>query len=99
MSIEIFPTELPRAASEHFSTSILPYITALAEQASGDGQVDVKLVALDRATLVNQGCLSPPHSWLGVGLSQTEIKQDAPLTKRQVLLLGSGYVESIILVC
>jgi hypothetical protein len=85
-TIEILPTELPHAASEHFSTSALPFYRALIAPRLAD---PAHHAALERATLLSQGKLRPKHDWLTAHLPKASSATMSQ--KKRVLLLGSGY--------
>ena len=95
MTIEILPAELPLPSSEHFSACAFPYLESLFAQ-TRTTQQDELLAALHRSTIVKQGQLVEPHTWLSSLLRDqhgTEVSQlDSAGSKKRVLVLGSGLV-------
>ena len=81
MSIDNLPTEMPLEASEYFGASLYPFIVELAK---GNDQHPV----LKGATITTfEGSLTSPHSKL-----TTSLKKHVKVSKKRVLILGSGYV-------
>ncbi|MGQ9490030.1 MAG: bifunctional lysine ketoglutarate reductase /saccharopine dehydrogenase family protein [Anaerolineae bacterium] len=65
MAVDILPSELPRDASESFSTALLAYIPAIA---AADYNVPFEELALPpeikRAVIAHRGQLTPPYQYL-----------------------------------
>lgn len=95
MTIEILPAELPLPSSEHFSACAFPYLESLFAR-SRTSQQDELLAALHRSTIVKQGQLVEPHTWLSSLLQDQPVaavsRSDAAGSQKRVLVLGSGLV-------
>lgn len=111
MSVDILPSEIPLDSSRHFSKKLFPYIRSLVRSQQGKpltADDTINLETLHRGTIVENGKLQEPHSWLAsrvgspTGLldaQPTSTPESPPpvpssngLRKRRVLLLGSGMV-------
>lgn len=79
MAVTNLPCELPREASEKFSKALLPYVPDLVRVAQGGDFETIPVSAIQRATIVYQGRLTPDYSYLARHL-------------RRVLVLGAGKV-------
>ncbi|KAH9461185.1 hypothetical protein Pst134EA_017495 [Puccinia striiformis f. sp. tritici] len=105
ISIEILPSELPKDASEDFSSAIFPYITSLIQSKLSQNAVEVEqpelLHRLKNGMICGDGKLMPQHEGL------TSLLADSPgpeRTKpasnkiqvsgeaRKVVIFGSGLV-------
>ena len=78
---------MPIASSEHFSACALPYLKTLCAPSAAFAD-QRHLAAIDRATLIADGQLSPLHAWLAPSLTAAP----RPPQKKRVLVLGSGLV-------
>ncbi|TVQ66503.1 MAG: hypothetical protein EA360_05345 [Balneolaceae bacterium] len=70
MAVDILPSELPVESSEHFSSSLKPFITELAacDYSAGFDQLGLP-EALKRAVIVHNGELTPSYQYLRKYLS------------------------------
>lgn len=94
MSIEILPSELPVAASQHFSNSSFAYIRSLCGLPEEDSEAaQQRKMSLENAHLIRSGKLEPQHGWLSQNLSGDTAaapSSSVKCTKKKVVLFGSG---------
>lgn len=95
MSIEILPSELPVAASQHFSDSSFAYICSLCGVIEKDSQAaeQQRATSLENAHLIRSGKLQPQHAWLSENLSgETAAAPSSSVgnKRKKVVLFGSG---------
>ena len=65
MAVDILPSELPREASEHFSSALKPFMKSLAEADFNKPFDKLQLpVPLKRATIVHRGELTPGYEYI-----------------------------------
>ncbi|EMD35803.1 hypothetical protein CERSUDRAFT_52831 [Gelatoporia subvermispora B] len=102
MAVDILPSALPREASQHFSSRLMPYLTALIEsrRSRGQGVDNEKLGAVMKAVVARDGVLAEQHRWLQTPLGIWKASKEAGaanigagvVPKKKVLMLGSGMV-------
>ncbi|RUP47188.1 Saccharopine dehydrogenase-domain-containing protein, partial [Jimgerdemannia flammicorona] len=92
MAIDILPTELPLESSQHFGAALLPYVREMVKSHHHEN------ATLHNATIAEAGKLAPKHEALyallgGGGTPGVKVNVDkTPAGKKNVLLLGSGFV-------
>ncbi|ORY05235.1 hypothetical protein K493DRAFT_42596 [Basidiobolus meristosporus CBS 931.73] len=87
MSIDNLPTEIPAESSQHFSGAFYPFAKELVM-----GKFDHPV--LERATIAENGELTPKHKHLQKKLTSGSGIVVKSNEKRRVLLLGSGFVSA-----
>jgi alpha-aminoadipic semialdehyde synthase len=70
MAVDILPSELPKESSEHFSSSLMPFLYNIANADFTAPLTDLDLPdALKRALIVYRGELTPKFEYLRAYLS------------------------------
>eukprot|EP00123_Amoebidium_parasiticum_P022769 comp9461_c0_seq1/m.4511 comp9461_c0_seq1/g.4511 ORF comp9461_c0_seq1/g.4511 comp9461_c0_seq1/m.4511 type:complete len:949 (-) comp9461_c0_seq1:594-3440(-) len=85
MSVDNLPAELPSEATAHFGSMLLPYLQYYLKDPSLN-QDDAMSQMLKRATITDQGSLTPTYKYI------TDLRKANAAKRKQVLLLGSGMV-------
>ena len=84
MSIDNLPTEMPLEASQYFSDALFPIVF---EMTKGSPNIPV----IERATIVNEGELTPKHKHLQKIIDSVVVSKAQPVHQK-ILILGSGFV-------
>ncbi|WAR59798.1 hypothetical protein PtB15_11B439 [Puccinia triticina] len=103
ISIEILPSELPKDASESFSSAIFPYITSLIQSKLPQNDVENPeiLQRLKNGMICGDGILMPQHEGLAPLLASSlspapatpvTNKMDVSGGSQKVVIFGSGLV-------
>jgi len=97
MSVDILPSQIPRDASEHFSSALMPYLRTLVRQYQGKTSMDDagRVETMERATIAQNGKLRGSFKWLAKPLREHQSQADAALLSNLTVSTAGSSLRSV----